>query len=328
MILIPENRSSNPESRMEQVAALELPEGMDAVIDDYGTVGDRDPFLWKWLHAVLPEIELSCVSSADADRLDEAKLLASMFVVCLDDVAEKRRDRPTFEEASKIPFASQSVDSDRPGVDADCLVFVTSLWERLEEIVAQAPRAEEFADIFEFDFKQTINAIGYSFVVNRNLEMANPAENERYDAPNMMLYTYVNLDLMHSPSFDRADLAPLRKAALAAQKMARVGNGITTWQRELEEGDFSSGVFACALENGVVTPDELLRAREGDEEDVRRVAETILDAGVEDDYFRQWEESYGEMQALESAATSVDLGAFRDGMREVMKYHLASRGRK
>jgi hypothetical protein len=58
--------------------------------------------------------------------------------------------------------------------------------------------------------------------------MANVTETNTYDCNNMMFFTYVNTDLMHSPSFDRNELAELRQIVLRAQRMARIGNWVTT----------------------------------------------------------------------------------------------------
>lgn len=315
---------------VERVERHSLPPSADRLVKEYERVGgERDRYLWKWLHSVFPEFTLSCVDLRFADQLAEAKFCASMFVVLLDDLAERRQDRSTFEEASKIPFSHQTVNRDRPGVDVSVLAFMESVWERLAELLEEAPRWHEFADSFRFDLKRTIVAIEYSYTVNRTLEMANLDEAEVCDSPNMMLFTYVNMDLMHSPQFELADLGTLRRAVHRAQRMARIGNWITTWERELAEGDFSSGVVISALERGIVSPSDLYELRQDPNSDARqRLVERIAQSDVEDAFMRQWEEYSVEVNEFESAIASVDLAAFMEGMRRVMQYHLASRGRK
>lgn len=324
----PFRSSGDLSERIMRVERHELPETTRNLIDDYeSTIGERNRFLWKWLDLLFPEFTLSCARPVEEARLRDAKFLASLFVILLDDMAEKQMDRATFEEASKVPFEHQSADYTREGVDVDCLEFTERVWERFEEHLAGAPRRAEFAELFRFDLKQTINAIEYSYTLNRNLEMANMSEIDRYDCPNMMLFTYVNVDLMHSPDFETRDLSALRRVVLKAQRMARIGNWVTTWEREVGEGDYSSGVVVYALENGLVTAEELYALREGREEH-DRIVDAIADHDVEDIFLHWWQQNYAEVKELEPAIESVDVGAFLDGMQNVMLYHLASKGLK
>lgn len=308
----------------------QLPDNVSPWIDEYDRIiGERDEFLWKWLHVLFPEITLSCVDPEYARQVRDEKLVASLFVVLLDDLAEKRQDKTTFEEASKIPFEYQSVNSGRESVDTAYLDFAVRVWNSLQKDLERGPRIAEFADLFYFELKQTINAIEYSYIVNQNLEMANTDESKRYTGHNMMLFTYANIDLIHSPRFDRDELALLRKAIGKAQRMARIGNWITTWEREIEEGDYSSGVVAYALENDIVSSDELHRLRNDRLEggpDV--IVGRIKEQGVEETLLCDWEANYAEIKELESTMDSVDMSSFLDGMETVMEYHLVSRGLK
>lgn len=314
----------------ETIAQHELPAGLIDLIDEYDSrVGERDRYLWKWIHHVLPEVTLSSVPRAYRSDVVDAKLVASMFVVLLDDIGEKRQDRATLIEASKIPFATESPDVDRPRIDGETIEVAETIWTRYEAMLGEGPRREEFLDVFEFDLKQTLNAIEYSSLVNENLEIANGDESWAYDCHNMMLFTYLNTDLMFSPAFERDDLGALRRAVHGTQKLARIGNWITTWEREIWEGDFTSGVLVYALENGIVTSDELYDLREsGTERDVVRIDERIKDHRIEEHFLSEWAAVRREVGEFESEIDSVDLGSYLEGMETLLQLHLASRGRK
>lgn len=318
------------QQRIEQVARTELPQSIATLVDEYDdAIGERDRFLWRWLYHLFPTIKLSCVSADHERRVRDAKLVASMFVVILDDLGEVQMDRVTFEEGSKIPFEHQSVDYERDGVDGRQLRFATRVWEVLVELMEDAPRHGEFADLFAFDVRQNINAVDYSFTLNHHLEMGSVGETTTYDAHNMMLFTYANLDLMHSSEFDRVELGDLRKVVHNAQQMARIGNWITTWEREIGEGDFSSGVVVYALENGLVSPSTLYDVRENPtEERCERIIEAIRDHDVEGVFLDRWHRKRSEVVRLGSALDSVDAETYLEGMETVMSYHLASRGFK
>ena len=308
----------------------ELPADLIDLIDEYDArVGERDRYLWKWIHHALPDVTLSSVPPACRSEVVDAKLVASMFVVLLDDIGEKRQDRATLTEASKIPFATESPVTDRAEVDSQTIEVAETIWRRFERMIGEGPRREEFADVFEFDLKQTLNAIEYSSLVNENLAMANGDESWAYDCHNMMLFTYSNTDLMFSPTFDRADLGTVRRAVNRTQKLARIGNWITTWERELREGDFTSGVVVHALENGIVTNDELYHLREsGGEREVARIVERIRAQGIEEHFLDEWAAIRREVGAFEPEIDSIDLGSYLEGMETLLHLHIASRGKK
>ncbi|SDM82541.1 hypothetical protein SAMN04487949_2715 [Halogranum gelatinilyticum] len=302
-----------------------LSEPLVAAVEQYeAVVGTRDPYLWHWLSAIFPLFRLSCVPTASHDRVLEQKVLLTMFITLLDDVAERDGDRATFEEARKVPFPAEQVDTDRDDVDGELVEFAQWLWDRLEEGLRAAPRYEEFVHVLRFDLRQALNAIDYSLLVNECLDVATLGGCEQYDVHNMVVFSYVDIDLLHSPDFDRRDNGELREAVWDAQMMARIGNWVTTWERELGEGDYSSGIVVYALRNGIVDIDEL----RGDEPTVEELADRIRNHGVEEYFLTEWETRYGGLKAGRLDAHSVDLDAFVEGMRRVMAYHLASRGKK
>ncbi|WP_254768288.1 hypothetical protein [Salinilacihabitans rarus] len=321
---------SDVERLRDDVATHDLPAAVEPVLDEYARVaGDRDSFIWRWLHRLFPHVRLSCVDPAAAERVRTAKLLASIYVSAVDDVAESHGDRATFEEASKVPFDHLHPRPDREGVDADLVSFAATVWDRFDGIVADAPRAPEFADVLRFDFRQALTAIEFSALANRHLELLAPEEVSRYDAHNMLVYVCADVDLLHSPEFDATELAPLRRVLARTQRMARIGNWLTTWKRELAEGDLSSGVIARALDRGVVTLAELEALRdEPTDERVETIARRIDENDVEDFYLRQWHEDFAAVEALEPVIESVDVESYLEGFETVRRYHVASEGLK
>jgi hypothetical protein len=90
----------------------------------------------------------------------------------------------------------------------------------------------------------------------------------------------------------------------------------------VRDGDYSSGILVAALDEGVVTPDEL------DSVDPNRLVERIGAAGIETRFLEEWDALYERARSRGSGARSVDLDAFTRGMSTVMRYHLATRGYK
>lgn len=317
-------------SHIERITQTTIPEPTSEILAEYDeVVGERDHFLWQWLYYLFPEIQLSCVSPESGTRVRDAKLLASLYVVLLDDLAEIEQDERTFQEAAKVPFRHKTPDITRSGVDGSFVELSARVWAHVEEIVDSSPRNEEFRDLLEFDLKQNLNAIEYSYLISENPSLANVEETTTYDGHNMMLFTYVDLDLMHSPTFDREELATLRNVVRRIQQMARIGNWVTTWERELEEGDFSSGVVVAALEDDVVSPGQLRQLRTGHSPtDRNEIATSIRDAAIEERFLQQWIDLYSDVETYQSELETVDVESVLDGMNTVLECHLASRGLK
>lgn len=318
------------EALLDRIDETDLPPVVSELLTEYDdVVGERDRFLWQWLYYLFPRIRLSCVPATAGDSVRTAKLLASLYLVLLDDLAEIEKDRRTFREAAKVPMPHQTREPSRPDVDGAFVEFAARVWERLEEVLETAPRGDRYRDLLTFDLEQSLNAVEYSYLANEHLELASVEEATLYESHNMMLFTYVDLDLLFSPAFDGAELATLRKVVRRAQQMARIGNWVTTWERELDERDFTSGVVAYALENGVVSRQQLDRLGDDGPADEREsIARAIRNAEIEAWFLRQWRECYREASAYEDHLRSVDVAAFLDGMETVLACHLASRGMK
>ncbi|MDX1746626.1 MAG: hypothetical protein R3324_11865, partial [Halobacteriales archaeon] len=149
------------------------------------------------------------------------------------------------------------------------------------------------------------------------------------ESHNMVMYAYLDIDLMHADRAYKDDLAVLRRAVWPAQQMARIGNWLSTWERELREGDYSSGILVYALSNGVLTPADLEDIRDGDEAALEAAVTRIEDHGIEDLFLARWDDFHAELRSINRHELhSMDLSPFIEGLKVVMRYHLASRGLK
>jgi len=316
--------SADPGEYARTIDTVTLPPTVREFADEYDrVVGERDRFLWKWIHNLFDEFTLSSVARDAMDAARERKTLLTILVTTLDDLAEREGGDAAFGRAQQVPFGS--VDTAGDAAERRVVSFLAELWAEIESGLQAAPRYAEFAGLFEYDLRQTINAMEYSRVLNDNPAMANRAEAERYDAYNMAMFPYACVDLMYSPTFDRTELGALRSLLCDLQQMARIGNWLTTWERELGEGDFSSGIAVCAIRRGVITPAEVANA---DEATVAALVDRIKSHGIESEFTREWQIRHKSVRKRTTGLTSVDGDAIVDGLESVMTHHLASDGYK
>ncbi|PSQ56174.1 hypothetical protein BRD22_06390 [Halobacteriales archaeon SW_8_68_21] len=319
----------DPREYTRQVNDVTLPLTAREFADRYARViGDRDRFLWKWIHNLFDKFTLTSVPDGDRSAVYDHKTLLTMFVTVLDDLAESDADRGTFDAGRWIPFGVDATEHTvfvSGDIDYDVLEYLADLWDAIDAGIRDTPRYAEFVDVLEYDLRQTFNAMEYSGLVNDNPAMANRTETERHDAYNMTMFPYAGIDLMYSPSFDRSELGALRSILCDLQQMARIGNWVTTWERELGEGDISSGVVVCALRRGVIDYEEVAEAGEPD---VERLADRIRSHGIESEFTREWELRDRNVRKRTTEIGSVDIKQIVDGIETVMNHHLASEGHK
>jgi hypothetical protein len=109
--------------------------------------------------------------------------------------------------------------------------------------------------------------------------------------------------------------------------MGRIGNWLSTWERELAEGDLHAGTVLQALAADAVDREDLERV--GEDPGVRQqVVEAVQASDSEATLLERWEDHYRWIHRRTDDVESVDLDAFLSGMVEVFRYHRASRGLK
>jgi flagellar biosynthesis regulator FlaF len=314
---------------LSEIYDHDLPEELDALVSDYQQFENaRPPFMWKWVHRLAPANVLPVVDAADVEPLAVDRTITILFVTLLDDVLEKRRDRETFTELAAIPNQHRTADPSREGVDGDYVQFTRRVWRTLVSRLQRAPQYDRYADLFRYDVKQAINAVEYSDFAIRNPALATMDDLRRYESHNMVMFAYADVDFMHATVDVDDAYATIRSAIWIGQQMARIGNWVSTWEREVAEGDLCSGPVVYALESGLVDHSTVEAAAEGDADARERLVARIREEEVESLFLDRWERHHDRLQAIDDDLAAIDLGDFIDGTAEVLRYHLASEGLK
>jgi hypothetical protein len=318
-------RTSGPArpEELEAIAKSSLEPAFEPFSQRYAGVGHRDAFLWRWVQHGL---ELTTLPSVDRDlrgRDKTAKLLGVMLDVLLDDVADNFKDGRLLEALLEIPYGLRAA---RPGglspEKVEYYRFAVEVWSAIDGLARSFPRYREFEEILEFDYRQLLNTMRYAYLVNRTPQLLNSTEHDLYQPHNMHMMISGTLDLMCSPGFDVEELSLVRQALWHGQVMGRIGNMVSTWEREIQEGDFTSGVFAATIERGVLAAADLAVMAPTE------LVSTIESSGVIGDFLGEWARRRDRIYAIAGKVTSVDLSRFAAGLEELLRFHLGSRGLK
>lgn len=309
-----------------EVRSRELPQSVERLVDRYEAIFDsRDRYMWGWLDAVLPEFRLDSVPERYRTLADEGRLLVCVYVTALNDLSDRRADDTAFEAAARIPLEGPPEPGspiDEPGVQ-----LAASAWMTLRERLDDAPNADRYLPRLRENLAATARAQRHSAHIAAHPGDADYEECLTAQSPTMGMDALATVDLICSPGFDPTDEPELRAAIRAIEPLGRIGNWLTTWERELAEGDLANGVVVRAVEENVVSPSDVVRARL-DPRVRSAFADRIREANVERLIARDRERRYRYASNRGWEADSVDLDAYVEAMTTVWDFHKASYGYK
>jgi hypothetical protein len=325
---------------LESIYEHDLPPAVQDLVSEYQNFEEaRSTFLWKWIHHLAPKNVMPFVDESYREAIAVDNTILVIFVTVLDDLIEKHRDFRTFDaitglirlngwnDSAALGRSLELADGSGrgpPRVDEPYAAFAVRVWETLLDRLERAPKFDEYAPLFRFDVGQVVTSIEYSRLAIDRPELATVDDLDRYESHNMGMHSFLDIDLMHTAPEYRNHLSVLREAVEIAQQMARIGNWLSTWEREVYEGDVSSGVVVSAVERDIVGVEELPDPADPDPETASEVIERINEHDLETEFLSRWNDKYRRLVALDRTVDEIDIGPFIDGTEEVLRYHLAS----
>jgi len=315
----------------EVVHRVKLPREIKKFADGYRKIGDprrvgdlrRGEYFWKWIFKTTSMITSPTVDKRYRKSLPITKALLFMFDTLLDDVADKTKNKILLRELIKVPFDQDFINLDRLNpTERKYLFFAKRLWNYIKRAIKKYPRYREFQHLFEFDVQQLLNTMNYSFLINVNPYLINKTEFWLYLPANMTVMICSTIDLMCSFRFKAQELGKIREIFSLAQEMPRIGNWVSTWEREIEEKDFTSGIWAYAIDRRILNIDEFQR------EKAEEIIDKIKKAKIEKILLSRWEKNYIEILKLGEEITSFDVKKLLLMLKHSIWMHLTSKGYK
>jgi len=316
----------NPEEIQAEIAHVlnkQLSADLIRWVDGYAQVGKRNLYLWKWVRQGVEVTTLSCVQRELFDVACDIKVLGVVLDVLLDDIADRGGDPDLLEQLLAVPFNDDRLrlTNVRPE-DRAYAEFTIDLWQEIKRRTKLLPLYGQYARIWRYDYLQLFNGMRYSHLINGDVALLNLAEHDLYSPHNMHIIVSSTVDLMCSPRFDRSELGRLRDAVWHAQFMGRIGNLVTTWERELADGDYTSGIYARAVANGDVTLQMLIDG------DAPAIKQAIGAAGHEAYFLERWAQLRRRLVELAPRIRTVNITELLQGYDRLIRLHLGSRGYK
>lgn len=311
------------EKEIKAIQKIKLPPELQKWVDEYEKIGGRDGFIWKWLYKMFQIVQIPVIAQKYKKNLLITKILMTMFIVQLDDIADKEQNKNLLNELLKIPLNNNYIKTNYlTAKEKRYLFFTKKVWNDIEKRIKKYPKYKELKEILDYDINQVLNAIKYSYLVNKTPSLINKTEYWLYLPYNMVLFIYSAFDLMCSHHFKLKEIGKIREIIWRAQRMARIGNWITTWQREIKENDFSSGVFAYAMDVGAITSKDLKK------ENSINLTKTIKKMKLEKALLKEWERYYNEISKISKRTGIINIKDYLARLEKLIILHLISNGHK
>lgn len=285
---------------------------------------DRNKYLWKWLYRTVKLGVLPIIDKKYKKSLPRMKILIILFVALLDDIPDRYnlQNKKLLNELLKVPFDATSIKFNQLNQKERGYVrFTIKVFRHIKSNLKKYPRYKEFRDIFEYDITQFLNTIRYSYLVNKNPCLMNKTEYWVYLCHNMQIMISVTVDLMCSSRFNIRELGIMREIVWEMQKMARVNNWITTWEREVKDRDFTSGVFPYAISSQNLNFEDILKMKRD-----KTLIKKIKKFNIEKMLLKEWERGYWKIERLGAKMESINVKEILKISEILFFYHWCSRG--
>lgn len=240
------------------------------------------------------------LNSVTPDRFTEvlqAKLCLGTLITLYDDFA----DRPSqsspqlLEELYELKFGKYGSIKSLNSRDLHTHKFAQSLFIEIENILVRQPHYRHLTEILNFDLAQFYSANQFSSLLTAHPFMNNSLENRLYAHHNMGLVMAAMIDLMATERIVFSEFGLMREVFLLGQRLGRIFNVLTTYKRELSDGDITGELASCtnARETEVAT---------------RKLRQEIL-------------ELYDRLKCFEKRITTFSVGQYLEGLAKVHKLH-------
>ncbi|MFW6436758.1 MAG: hypothetical protein ACOCYZ_03915 [Halococcoides sp.] len=286
-------------------------------------VGGRREFVWQWIYHVCGEtLTLPEVPEDRRDAVQETRFFAAAFTTLMDDLAEKDGDGRAFWELARATLPDQSPDEAVLAASGDTVRAAQRALEGLLDRFQAAPNGPTLQFALLFDLRACLVAMDHARVTATVPGLNNRADGWTYETIAIGALPFFHVDLAYGPAIDADEYGRFRELLAECERLWRIGNWVTTWRRELTEGDVSAAIFQEAMRNGVVDREELLAAEHA-ASDRRAIAERITESGIPDSFVQDFRDRRDRLREIDYGLSTYDSNGPIDAMEALVRSHLA-----
>jgi len=213
---------------------------------------------------------LSSVADEFFSELLSAKLHLGMLITLFDDFADhpnfnkpqlldKLYDLPYFHRNPKSGSALDDITQTDCEFSKAAIGLATDICEDMIKSLSILPHYACYRELFVFDLKQFHQCNRYFEILRKYPKLKNLTEIQYYSSYNMGIVLVGIMDIMASPNFDINELGISREIFILAQRYAKISNNLITFDREINEQDYSSELLLVSENHALQEQKTLLQ---------------------------------------------------------------------
>lgn len=190
-----------------------------------------------------------------------AKLLLGMVITLIDDFADnpKHRDKVLLKKMyAYLEYGIKNTNNLDPN-QLKNFQLLKYLKKEFDLTVRSFPCYQYFKDLLIFDLLQVYSANKFAELLTDKPQTTNLLEMHRYGQFNMGIVAAGTIDLMCIEKFNPEELGTAREVFHHAQRIARISNMITTFEREKKEQDITSELHSTSQKTLILEQQALLK---------------------------------------------------------------------
>lgn len=313
---------------MSRINEMNLPDELKDVISKFyivnsnGVLDDRKEFIWKWLIVGQTVIRLSSVPQSYEHKVLIIKLHQMIFAILLDDIADKVKDRDLLDRLIKYSIFNKSVSI--PSDFKAYFIYTKEVWDYIVHSIVDLPSGKRIFKYFLDANDKFIECLYYSAEINTDPSKINLEKYYEILSHNMnvLLTGIVDLATLPNKKINEATMKNSISLFETTQKMARVGNWVSTWKREISDHDYTSGIFALLMDKELITENI-------SEYKVSKLIKIILNNDLENEFIDHWVKFYSDsILKSETVHLPFDSNAYIDSFKVILQLHMGSIGLK
>lgn len=293
----------------------------------FGDLGKRGTYLWDWVYTNCTNTQLQSNSYRNIinERFaNNIKTLGVLWDVLIDDIVDEL-DIDLAKEMTPY-LLDDLAKGKKEGLSSamiDYILYSKKIYSLIYDLCSHLPYFKRYHPKLIYEYNRLSDTMRYSLSIRENA--SNISLHSYIDKLSNNMHMRINgtIDLMCiAEELTPEKLSDIQTIFTIAQRMGRIGNSITTYERELPKKDFSSEIIAFLLEYNFIEPIHL--------QDTEYIFHIINKTDIENTMWKIWWNYYKLLLVYQDKGNlkELNLDKYIKGIIKLKSFHKESRGKK